>query len=90
MSLLHAEFKFKVTKDCVIFNFENYTIVYYKFNVGDKQFKVIEIELNKTDFNLLAEAENFLSQALPGFNPTKVINKSKFEMVRELYDNAAQ
>lgn len=87
MSLLEAEYEFKVTKVCWIYEFNDYTIVYYTFDVGDKQFKVIEVELKKADFNLLTDVENRLSE-IPGFNPNNIINKSKYQMVKEVHDNS--
>ena len=85
MSLLDTEYEFKVTKKCWIFEFNDYTIVYYTFNVDEKVFKVIEVELNKADFNLISDVESKLVE-IPGFDPTKVINKSKYQMVKELHD----
>lgn len=90
MSLLETKFKFRVTKNCIIYKLDNYTIVYYDFEVGGNQLKVIEIELNKPDFNLLTEAEDLLRRSIPGFDSSLVINKSKFEMVNEIYGNSTQ
>ena len=87
MSLLNTEFKFKVTKDCLIYTFEDYSIVYYTFEAKDQEFAVIEVELNKSDFNLIAEVEQYITKSLPGFDASKVINKSKFKMVQEVYDS---
>lgn len=85
MSLLQAEYEFKVTKVCWIYDFNDYTVVYYTFNVDEVEFKVIEVELKKADFNLIAQVESTLSN-IPGFDVSKVINKSKYQMVKEIHD----
>lgn len=88
LSLIGAKYEFEVSKDCVIVNFDNlYTIVFYEFKVLNETRKIIEIELHKGDLNLLKKAEASLQQ-LEGFDPSKVITKSKFQLVKEIYDSS--
>lgn len=87
LSILGAEFKFDVVKQCIIFEFEKFTLVYYSFEVKGQTKRVIEVELKKADFNNLYEAEQWLSQ-LPGFNPSAIIKQSKFQMIKEIYDSS--
>jgi hypothetical protein len=82
LNILGLKFKFNIVKRCRIFKFEDYTIVYYNFNIKDKDFKIIEIELHKIDFNLISNLENKMS-ALNGFDPSKIITKSKFQIINE-------
>lgn len=87
LSLMGAKFQFDVTKDCIIVELENCTIVFYEFCIKEKSRKIIEIELKKADFNLIKTLENTLI-SLPGFSPSKTIKESKFQMVREIYDSS--
>jgi hypothetical protein len=82
LKLLGANHVFSVTKKCYIFTFEEYTAVYYEFNVNDKLFKIIEIELHKIDFNIISKLEVEMT-AIPGFNPMLTISKSKFQIIKE-------
>lgn len=82
LSLMGAKFTFSVTKHCYIYYFDSYTVVYYEFVVNNKKTKIIEIELNKIDFNLITKLEDEMT-AIAGFDPAAVITKSKFQMIKE-------
>ena len=82
LTLLGSKYQFEVTKHCNIYKFHGYTVVFYSFLVNEKEFKIIEIELHTIDFNLLIDLENTMS-AIKGFNPLNIINKSKFQIIRE-------
>ena len=77
MALMGASFTFEVTKHCDIFTFDKCSVVMYSFTVNSKTIKVIEIELSDGDYNVLAGMEQMLA-ALPGFDPNKIINRSKY------------
>jgi hypothetical protein len=80
--LMGANYEFSVTKKCLIFTFEDYTVVYYEFNVGDKLFKIIEIEMHKIDFNILDAVEQEML-SIPGFDLNLTIKKSKFQIIKD-------
>jgi hypothetical protein len=82
LKLLGANYLFSVTKKCYIFTFEEYTAVYYEFEVKEKLFKIIEIELHKIDFNIISKLESEMT-AIPEFNPMLTINKSKFQIIKD-------
>jgi hypothetical protein len=86
LSLMGAKYMFSVTKHCYIYYFDDYTVVYYEFVVNDKTTKIVEIELNKIDFNLITELENDML-AIPGFDPKMVETKSKFQLIKEQLAN---
>ena len=88
LTLLGSKYQFEVTKRCNIYKFHNYTVVFYSFLVNEKEFKIIEIELHTIDFNLLVELENSMS-VIKGFNPSNIINKSKFQIIREQLNDPA-
>jgi dTDP-glucose pyrophosphorylase len=82
LKLMGANYEFSVTKKCLIFTFEDYTVVYYEFNVGDKLFKIIEIEMHKIDFNILDAVEQEML-SIPGFDLNLTIKKSKFQIIKD-------
>lgn len=86
MSLIGAKFEFRVEKKCIIYYHENYTLVMYTFKVNEKEYKIIEIELHKANFNLITELEKTLTN-LPGFDSAKTINKSKFQIIKQELQN---
>jgi glucose-1-phosphate thymidylyltransferase len=88
LNIIGARFKFDITKRCHIFEFENYTIVYYSFIVNNKKFKIIEIELKKIDFNLISDLEKNMNK-LKGFDPDKVIKKSKYQIINEQLNDSS-
>ena len=85
LSLMGASFLFDVKKHCYIFKSKDYTVVMYSFMLGDQLKQVIEVELEVVDFNLISQIEDTLCD-LKGFDVTNVINKSKFQMIKEYYD----
>jgi adenylate cyclase class IV len=90
MSLIGLKFEFRVNKQCTIFYCDDFTIVMYAFQVNQKEFKIIEVELHRADFNLITELELLLSN-LPGFDYNQTIKQSKFQIIKqELYDTAQQ
>jgi len=88
LNLLGLKFQFEVTKRCHIFHFTDYTIVYYDFTVKGKEFKIIEIELHKIDFNLISQLEHDMLR-IEGFDPSKGITKSKFQIIQEQLNDTA-
>jgi len=86
MALMDSKFSFSVKVDAHIFETEDYVLVMYSFQLGNDQITLIEIELIKTDFNLISEFENLASKYLPGFDSSKSINQSKFQIIKEFYD----
>lgn len=88
LSLLGAKFEFVVEKHCHIFKAAEYTVVMYTFTVHDHEFKIIEVELNTIDFNILCKVEDMLCD-IDGFDVTNTIHKSKFQMIKEYYDSAS-
>lgn len=85
MNILNAEFEFKVTKHCIIYKFPDYSVVYYWFEVNGQRCQVIEVELNKADFNVINKVEEQLNK-IPGFDSSNIIKKSKYQLVKEAYD----
>lgn len=83
LNLIGAKFFFSVTKECFIYKFNDYTVVMYQFDVNKTNFKIIEIELNTIDFNHITRLEETLSN-IKGFDPTKTITESKFQIIRKL------
>lgn len=81
IGLSGAKFAFRVRKRCVIFYGESHTVVMYSFEVNQKEFRIIEIEIDKSNINLLGEMEAALA-GLPGFDRQKTIGISKFQMIR--------
>jgi hypothetical protein len=81
IGLNNADFMFKVKKHCIIYHFEKYTVVMYDFFVKEKCFKIIEIEIHQSDMCVLNEVENMLC-GLEGFDKTKSISISKFQMIK--------
>jgi len=84
--LLGLKYEFDVEKDCLIFDADSHTVVYYTFHLGDKQINIIEVELKRMDFNILSSIEDRLCE-LDGFDIENIINKSKFQMIKEYYDS---
>jgi hypothetical protein len=82
LKLMGANYEFSVTKKCLIFTFEDYTVVYYEFNIDDKLFKIIEIEMHKIDFNILDAVEQEML-SIPGFDLNLTIKKSKFQIIKD-------
>ena len=82
LNLLNVKYQFQVTKHCYIYTFPEFTVVLYIFQIEDVEFKIIEIELHKIDFNLITSLENKMMN-ITGFNPAKLINKSKFQIIKE-------
>jgi len=82
LKLMGANYEFSITKKCLIFTFKDYTVVYYEFNVGNKLFKIIEIELHKIDFNILDKLEQEML-SIPGFDLNLTIKKSKFQIIKD-------
>ena len=87
LSIIGAKFRFNITKRCHIFKFEDYTIVYYTFRANNKEFKIIEIELKKIDFNLISNLEREMLK-LKGFDAARTINKSKYQLINEQLNDA--
>ena len=87
LKLLGCKYEFSVTKKCQIYTCKGYTFVYYEFKVDGKLFKIIEVELEKVDFNILTQVEDMLVE-LPGFDPTAVITKSKYQMIKEYLNDS--
>lgn len=83
LNLLGCKFEFSVKKHCHIFFNSEYTVVYYSFYIKNKNIKIIEIELNKIDFDIINNFEELMS-AVRGFDPEKTIQKSKFQIIKEL------
>lgn len=81
LNLMETKFEFLVTKECHIFTLDYCVVVFYLFTIGNKEFKIIEIEIRRSRFNLIAEMEQSLS-SLSGFDPTKTINQSKFQIIK--------
>ena len=48
----------------------------------------MEIELHKIDFNLIRALEDKMN-ALQGFDSSRVITKSKFQLIKEELDDAS-
>ena len=88
LSILGANFAFEVTKHCTIFKLPNLSIVYYTFKVNGVERKIIEIELEKADFNILSSVEDKMSK-LPGFDPSAIIKQSKFQMIKEIINDTS-
>lgn len=82
LSLLGLEFKFSVTKHCYIYYFNDYTVVFYEFDVNDQHYKILEIELKRIDFNLIAQLEDELTN-IAGFDPSLTISQSKFQLIKQ-------
>ena len=85
MSILRANFEFKVTKRCIIYKFSDCTVVFYSFEANKKVYQVVEVELNKADFNVINYIEERLNK-IAGFDSANVITKSKYQLVKEAYD----
>jgi hypothetical protein len=83
-----AKFQFEVEKQCWIFKHPDYTLVMYEIMNTKFPFKIIEIELNRIDFNLITKLEEQLS-SIPGFDPSSVFVKSKYQLIKEALDDSA-
>jgi glucose-1-phosphate thymidylyltransferase len=86
ISLLNCELKYKVDVTCHIYYSEEAILVMYWFMVGNKKVSLIEIELKSMDFNIITRFENLADKHLKGFNSGSSIAKSKFQLIKELYD----
>jgi len=64
-------------------NLRGAVVVFYKFDILGKEVKFIEIELTNANYGLLLDVELRLSK-LPGFDPAKVVNMSKFKIISRL------
>jgi glucose-1-phosphate thymidylyltransferase len=89
ISLMNTKFEFDVVKQCHIFDTENYSAVMYKFVIDNKTTKIIEIELKVSDFNLITDLETLMNTNLKNFDSTKIIKKSKFQMIKEQLNDAS-
>lgn len=87
-NLMGTRFEFSVTKMCDIFYFPDFTVVLYSFDVHNKKFKILEIELHTSQMSLISTLEKQM-QSLTGFNPTRAINISKFQMIKQALQNDA-
>ena len=83
LSLLKCKFAFSVRKKCHIFKFKDYTIVFYTLFVDNGEYKIVEIELEGGNYNLISEARDLLKK-LKNFKEAKVIKESKFQLIKEL------
>jgi glucose-1-phosphate thymidylyltransferase len=82
LNLIGCKFEFSVTKHCYIFYHKDYSLVYYSFLLNNKKIKIIEIELNKIDFNIINQFEEQMCH-VDGFDPDNTIIKSKFQLIKE-------
>jgi len=81
LSLTQNEFLFQVEKECHIYKSSNGIIVFYEFEANKKNYKIIEIELSKSNFKFLLDIEELFSKEIEGFSPEKFINSSKFQII---------
>lgn len=81
IGLTNAKFMFKVRKRCIIYYCEKYTLVMYEFFVGQRAFKIIEVELNNSDMDVVREVERKMS-GLSGFEKNSSIEVSKFQLIK--------
>lgn len=87
LNLIGLQLEFDVIKTCHIYKFQDYTIVYYYFEVNNKLFKILEIELNNSNFSLMEELEIKLLN-INGFNPNNTIELSKYQIIKRELNNA--
>lgn len=85
-NLIGAKFEFRVTKTCDIFYFDDFTVVLYSFEVNNRMFKILEVELHQSRISLISFIEKQM-QTLRGFNPTRTIKVSKFQMIKQALQN---
>ena len=89
ISLMDTRFEFDVVKHCHIFDAEKYSAVMYSFEINGKITKIIEIELKVSDFNLITDLENLMNTNIKNFDSTKIITKSKFQMIKEQLNDSS-
>ena len=84
LTLLNLIFEFEVTKTCHIFDYKSHTVVFYSFTFGEKEYRIIEVELNKGfNFSIFEKIEKQMVK-IPGFDPTKTIKESKYQIIKNL------
>lgn len=86
LSLLNLKFEFSVHKNCHIFYFVDFTLVLYSFTINNEEFRILEIELNKSNFNMISNLEKIFTK-LPGFDSSDIITVSKFQLIKDKLKN---
>lgn len=81
--LLGINFDFEVEKYCKIYFHNEAIIVFYKFVIENKPIQIIEIESKTVDFSVIKKYEDLL-QDLKGFDRTKIIKKSKYQIIKDI------
>ena len=81
LSLLKCKFIFSVRKKCHIFIYSDYTVVFYTFNINGRDYKIIEIELEKANYRLIEDAKSLLKK-VNNFDKVSIIKKSKFQIIK--------
>lgn len=87
INLLGAKFCFSVIKECFIYKYDDYTIVLYQFDLNQKKFKILEIEMNNMNYDIMSKLEEKLS-CIKGFDPLKNINESKFQIIKNYLNDS--
>jgi len=88
LKLIGMNFRFKVPKKCHIFTSDQISIVLYSFPLLGQTIQIVELELLVADFGLLEFYEDKLC-AIPGFDPARNVNSSKFKLISEALRDAA-